>query len=75
MINLCEKDLLGASATSTECILNNIEDDDEVLQASASKNSKLSYRGYTLDQVSYCIDMCEDTFKVQCDKCNEVMSR
>ena len=26
-------------------------------------------------KVSYCIEMCEDTFKVQCGTCCQVMSR
>ena len=32
---------------------------------------------YEIDQVSYCIEMCEDTCQVQCEKqgCNKVMTR
>jgi len=83
LVNLCEKDLLGAAA-STQCLLSTVDDDEILLglDVTASENNQnrqqtktQSYRGYSLDQVSYCIEMCEDTFKVQCGTCSQVMSR
>ena len=39
--------------------------EDEIMQSSDEQAAQ-PYRGYSLDQVNYCIEMCEDTFKVEC---------
>ena len=41
--------------------------EDEIMQ-SGDEQAAQTYRGYSysLDQVNYCIEMCEDTFKVEC---------
>ena len=67
---------LALSPTSSFFSINLCEKD--LLGGSAHTNCLIddsAGRGYTLDQVSYVVEMCEDTFKVQCPACNEVLSR
>ena len=55
-VNLCEKDLLGSSSAAS--VLN--EDDDLAISS--------SFCPYDLDQVAYCVEMSEDTSKMQCQR-------
>ena len=68
LVNLCEKDLLGSGQTTAQCMLNDVTDDltsINVTPVSAAAGATVSqYRGYSIDQVSYCIEMCEETFRV-----------
>ena len=57
-VSICEKDLLGGSSGNAASA-----------SASFSRTNldiSIQSRGYTIDQVAYCVEMCEDTFKVQC---------
>jgi len=66
LVNLCEKDLMGGSV-STNTMVDDYSNDLEI--------GERNYSRFTLDQVSYCIEMCEDTFQVQCQECHEILSR
>ena len=68
MVNLCEKDL-GAAATSASNQAAALDHDDFTSMLSLQRPS------YTLDQVNYCVEMCEDVFKVKCMDCKEVFTR
>lgn len=66
-VNLCEKDLLGSSLSAMQAT--------DVSMDLSLDGLAPSSRGFSLAQVSYCIEMCEETFKVICHKCSASMSR
>lgn len=62
-VTLCEKDLLGGGV-STNCLLDMDQSSDCVLLAGSSMITH--GRSYSIDQISYCIEMGEDVLKVVC---------
>lgn len=62
-VNLCEKDLNGGTVISHDTSI-------DILDSSTTMT-----RSYSLAQVSYVLEMCEDTFKVICHRCSTTLSR
>ena len=75
--NQCAACQLALSPSTSFWLVNLCEKD---LMGSFSNSIDLefgehNYSRVTLDKVSYVIEMCEDTFQVQCQKCHGIMSR
>lgn len=63
IINLCEKDLGCQSGCGADL--------DNLIAMGGARSSST----YSLDQVSYCIESCEEAFKVHCNNCQTSVSR